>query len=99
MRVGWSKRLSCELARPASLIVLAPLVATHDRISWWAVSLTILVVVVPLVLAACWMAKYTDAAEVQTPLMSWKRHTAEKEASNHASATEKLKGQRHPSGS
>jgi hypothetical protein len=40
---------------------------------WWVAVLALALLGCVLILAVCWMAKYTDAAEVQTPLFAWKR--------------------------
>jgi uncharacterized integral membrane protein len=48
-------------------------VAAKGTMTWWAATMAIVLVIILLVLAVCWMAKYTDASEVQSPLLTWKR--------------------------
>jgi len=74
VKAGWFTQLSGKPERPASLTVFVPvLAAANGSISWWAAVVVMVLVAILLVLAVCWMAKYTDGSEVQSPLLTWKR--------------------------
>ena len=70
----WHERLQRLFPKPASsAAVVSFLAATHDAINWWAATIVAAFVVILLVGTVCWMARYTDAAEVKTPLLTWRR--------------------------
>jgi hypothetical protein len=48
---------------------------------WWIAVLALALLGCVLILAVCWMAKYTDATEVRTPLLAWRRRFTGKEES------------------
>ncbi len=74
MKADWFRQLSGKPERPASFTMFVPvLAAANGAISWWAAVAVMVFVVILLVLAVCWMAKYTDASEVKSPLLTWKR--------------------------
>jgi hypothetical protein len=58
------------------VVAVGPLLSGNH---WWVAVLALVLLGCLLVVAACWMVKFTDAAEVQTPLIAWKRRSAEEE--------------------
>jgi hypothetical protein len=73
------------MRRRLSVAAVAPFLSGDH---WWVAVLALALLGCVLVVAACWMVKYTDAAEVQTPLLAWKRRSAEKEEPQRSVASE-----------
>jgi hypothetical protein len=68
-RPGWFERV-WSMRKRLPMVAVAPFLSDGR---WWLAVLAVAILGCLLIVAVCWMAKYTDATEVQTPLFTWKR--------------------------
>jgi hypothetical protein len=71
-RPGWFERV-WNMRKGLPMAALAPFLADGR---WWLAVLAVAVLGCLLIVAVCWMAKRTDADEIKTPILSWRRSKA-----------------------